>query len=241
MAKAKKQEEKLSPEEIEKQKREQERKEKEDKERKELEAKRAEKEKKAKLREERKKKQEKAEVKRIKRVIEFPFKTLFQVCLLLSVLFFVVQFFGIEIELYRSVFNAFMMFVALYLGFGLVMVAIFFVVAEDKTKKYEAIIKENEEKAKLEEEQKQAELEKMESEIRKNEKRKREELNQAPITEISAFDITEDMAEQKELNEHSDIDEPKLLDEPDIKDFNFEDLNQLQTDEQTLEPVEEKK
>lgn len=228
MAKEKKQDTKLSPEEIEKQKREQERKEKEEKERQELEAKRKEKERKAKLREAKQKKQEKAEIKRIKRVIEFPFKTLFEVCLLLSVLFFVVQFFGIEIELYRSVFNAFMMFVALYLGFGLILVAIFFVIAEDKKKELEQIIKENEEKARQEEEQKQAELDKMENEIKENQQKKRNERLQAQTAQapdVSSFDITEDMVmPQPETNELDNNDQ-KLLDEPKIEDFKFDDLN----------------
>lgn len=160
----------------EKKKKLQERKEREEREKQELERKKKEKEKKQKAREARIKKKEIAERKRIKEVLRFPFKTLFEVSLLISFLAFIAMFFGMQLELMKSVFNSFFIFSALYLGFGVVIIAIAYVMSEKRKKEMEEQKQLEAEQRKAEEEERQAKQERLREEIKEAEMHREEEL-----------------------------------------------------------------
>ncbi len=143
-----------------------------------------EREKKQKIKEKRQKKRELKEQKRIRGIIDLPFKLLLNISLIICLLFFIIQFVGNSLEFPRSLYYTFLLFVTVYLGGGLVMVAYFFILSDKRKKELEAIKKENEEKQRLEkerleQEQKEAienrkiEMEATESDL---ERRRREEL-----------------------------------------------------------------
>ncbi len=160
----------------EKKKKLQERKEREDREKQELERKQKEKEQKKKAREARVKKKELAERKRIKEVLRFPFKTLFEVSLLLSFLVFIAMFFGMQLELMKSIFYSFFIFTTLYLGFGVAIIGIAYVMSEKRKKEMEEQKLLEEEQRKAEEEERQAKQEKLREEIKEAEMHREEEL-----------------------------------------------------------------
>lgn len=74
------------------------------------------------------------EKKRIKSYLQFPFKMLFNTSLLISLIFLVYRYYWQNVDIYRSIVNFFIIFSALYLGFGSIMVTVFFVLAERKRK-----------------------------------------------------------------------------------------------------------
>jgi lipid-A-disaccharide synthase-like uncharacterized protein len=122
---------KIDPKEEEKN-REKERLEREKKEEAELKKKHEEKQKKKKEKEKRMLAKQKKEAKRVKTMINLPFKLLGQISLLITTLAFIIMFFGIEKPLNDTVFNSFMIFTALYLGVGVIMVGLFLLVSQDK-------------------------------------------------------------------------------------------------------------
>lgn len=122
---------KIDPKEEEKL-REKERLEREKKEEAELKKKHDEKQKKKKEKEKRMLAKQKKEAKRVKTMINLPFKLLGQISLLITTLAFIIMFFGIEKPLNDTVFNSFMIFTALYLGVGVIMVGLFLLVSQDK-------------------------------------------------------------------------------------------------------------
>lgn len=158
--------EELSPEEIEKKRREQERKDKEAKERAELEKKKKEKEAKRKRIEKRQKKKQKEELKRIKTIIDFPFNTLFHVSSLITLIYFIVIFFGSDELLYKAIYNSFIVFTSLYLGFGIVLVAIFLLISEKREKEFQEELRIIMEKRKEEEERRLQDMKDIEAEIK---------------------------------------------------------------------------
>ena len=160
----------------EKKKKLQERKEREDREKQELERKQKEKEQKRKAREARIKKKELAERKRIKEVLRFPFKTLFEVSLLISFLSFIALFFGLQVELTKALFNSFFIFTTLYLGFGVVIIGIAYMMSEKRKKEMEEQKIRDEEQRKADEEERQAKQERLREEIKEAEMHREEEL-----------------------------------------------------------------
>jgi uncharacterized membrane protein YcjF (UPF0283 family) len=209
--------ENISPEELEKQRREKEKKDKEEREKKELEKKRKEKEAKLKRIQKRVKQKEKEEIKRIKTIVEFPFKTLFQVSSLITSLFFIVVFFGKGEELYKAVYNSFIVFTALYLGLGIVLVAIFLVMSERKEKELEAELEAIMAERKAEEDKKIKEMQDMENEIKAAASSSKSIHNPEPI----AFNIEElqagamDNMNQLPGNDHefADAEDGEIFDE----------------------------
>lgn len=149
---------KKTPEQI---KREKERAELEKKEEAELKKRQKEKLKKKKEKEKRIEKQKKREMKRIKSLVNLPFKLLLQVSSLITALSFIVIFFGYETPLMRTIYLCFLIFTMLYLGLGLVMIAIFFLVSQDKIVEMEELKKIEEEQKKLERAAEERELEEM--------------------------------------------------------------------------------
>lgn len=165
------------------------------------------KEKKKKLKEKKIKKAEEKEKKRIKSIIDFPFKLLLQSCLLITVLAFIIQYFGAEIELSKAIFYSFLLFTLLYLGIGLVIVAIFFVLSDNK--KQELI-----EQKRIEEELKIAEEKRIaEEEVLAEERRQEEERTR--LEELEKF--------KKSQTENTNNSIP-IPDEPEFQTFSTDDL-----------------
>lgn len=158
-----------------------ERKEREKKEKKEFEKKRKEKLKKEKERQARIKRKEAKERKRINSIIKYPFKVLFQISFIFASLYFIVKFFSDSLELTaesfsKTIFSAFLLFSAIYLGVGAVIVAITYIIAENKKRELEEKKRLEEEQARLEEEQRLEKLSKIEQELKEAELRRQEEL-----------------------------------------------------------------
>jgi len=154
-----------------------EKKEREKREKKEHEDREKEKIKKKKLRQKRKKAKEDKEKKRIKKAISFPFKTLFQASTFFSLILFIVMYWGNSFDIQSSVFNAFMLFISLYFGVGVVMVAIFFVISQHKEIEMEERKRQEEEDRQREIEREKEELDRMDREIKEAERLREQELN----------------------------------------------------------------
>lgn len=157
-------EEQLSEEELEKQKRDQEREERikaeEEKEKerlKEKEKKKKDREKRIKLREKQQKKKENRKRKQIKKMINFPFKILLQTSLLLTLIVFILKYFGDSNILIDAMLSAFYIFLTIFLGGGIIMTAIYYVLSQRKEKELKEIIELEAEKLRLEEEEKKKE------------------------------------------------------------------------------------
>jgi uncharacterized membrane protein YcjF (UPF0283 family) len=150
--------------------------EREKKEKQEYDQKRKEKEKKKQARQKTLQRNVKKEQKRIKEAINFPFKILFQAGLSIASVFFIVEYFGRGKELYKAMFNSFLLFTAVYLGVGVLMITIFYVMAESKKREKEEQ-KHLEEENKAKDEQFMLEQQaKREEESRENERKRREEM-----------------------------------------------------------------
>ncbi len=140
------------------------------------------------------KKQVKDSKKTLKRVINYPFNTLFQIGALIGILYFSYAYFGNEIDLKIALLNSFLYFTVIYLGVGLLYSIVIYFVASNR-------IKDEEEKKRLKEEQMNWEREKMElqkskyqeelrmAELRREEELKRfRELNQKKSNELPPGD-----------------------------------------------------
>lgn len=225
----------LSAEELEKQKREKDRKEKEEREKKIIDDKRKEKEAKRKRIEKRQKKQQKQEMIRIKKIIEFPFKTLFQVSSLITFIYFIVYFFGREEMLYKAVYNSFIVFISLYLGLGIIIVALFLVISEKKEKELEEELTKLNEEKKRDEEYRLNEMKQMEEEIKSANKKSTKGKQMIGNIDIDTqlmpemgFDTLPDSENEhfEDLGDTETLDELKILNKADNFDdteFNEED------------------
>jgi hypothetical protein len=98
-------------------------------------------EKKYKERIQRRKKREQKEMKRIHSIIEFPFKFLFNACLVVGLVFFIYKYFGQSQDLGNSLLNAFIVFSVSYIGFGAIMMLVLFIVSAAKKEKLREAIK----------------------------------------------------------------------------------------------------
>lgn len=187
----------------EQKRREKEKEEREKEEQKEIEQKRKEKEKRKKKREKLRKKKTKEEKKRIRTLINFPFKVLNHVTLLLTTLSFIIIFFAFEVDIRTTLLYCFYIFTLLYLGVGSVMVAIYLLLAKDKEKELIEQMKRDEEEARLEEERRQeeelAKLEEIEKEI--SEKRLAEPSQTKELPESTGQMSMDDMGMQTDLPE----------------------------------------
>lgn len=125
--------------------REKEREEREKKEEVELKKKLEEKQKKRKEKEKRIAAKKKKESKRVKSLINLPFKLHIQISLLITILSAIILFFGLEIELLKTIYITFLIFTIFYLGTGIIMVGVFFLVSEEKLAEAEELRKKEEE------------------------------------------------------------------------------------------------
>lgn len=136
------------------------------------------------------KKQVKESKKTLKRIINYPFSSLFNIGALIGIIYFSYAYFGNELELKLALLNSFLFFTAVYFGFGLLYTVIIYFIANYR-------VKEQEEKRRLKEEQMNWEREKMElqkskyqeelrmAELRREEELKRfRELNQKKSNEL---------------------------------------------------------
>lgn len=115
------------------------------------------------------KKLEKKENKRIKKAINFPYKLLFRISSLLTLLFFILTFFYIQVDIYKAVFYTFWVFFALWGGGGVIMASIYYMISVDKEQELreQKIIDElliEEEERRIEEEE-QREIDQLEKHI----------------------------------------------------------------------------
>ena len=172
--------EKLSQEELERRQREEDRKKKEEQEQKEFQKRQKEKLEKKKRIEKRQQQRQKEEMRKVRKIVNFPFQTLFHVCTLITTLYFVVVYFGKGTEIYKSVYNSLILFTALYLGFGIVVVAIFMIMSVSKEKELLAELALMEEKKKAEEEAKLRKMKDAEIEISEDTKSKLHEQPKLP-------------------------------------------------------------
>lgn len=202
MAKNKEKKTKLSPEEekIEKERLERLKKEEND-----LKQKSKEKEKRRKEREKKIRAKEKKEERRIRNIIGFPFRTLFQLSLFFTLVSFLIIYFGNGFDIMAALYICFLIFIFLYFVVGIVMVIGYWKISEEK-------IKELENRKKQEKQEEEERLRQEEEEL--------EQLLKAEIDDIEADS-------QGESNR-----EPILLDGRemensfDIPEINLDDFNQ---------------
>jgi hypothetical protein len=102
------------------------------KEEKELKKRLKEKDKRKKDREKKRTSRENLEKKRIRGILNFPFKTLFLVSSLLSMIAFVMMFFGGKIDIIKAIYISTLVFTFLFLSVGIIMIGGFFVVSQEK-------------------------------------------------------------------------------------------------------------
>ncbi len=145
----------LTPDE---QKAEQERLAREKKEEDELKKKHAEKIKLKKEKAARIKKKHKKEEKRVKSLINLPFKLLSQISLLITLFCFITLFFGLNKPINDTILYSFFVFILLYVGIGTIMVGMFFLVSEDKIVEMEEMKKVELERLKMEKTKEEEEL-----------------------------------------------------------------------------------
>ena len=219
----------------EKEKREKDRKAKEEKEKKELALKRKEKQKKQKLRDERRKKREMLERRRIMKIVNFPFKALMQGSLLAAVITFIILYVNSEFDLLPSAFNSFLVFATLYIGIGIIMIAVFFTISEIKKKELSDKLKEEENRRMEEQRQKAEELAKLEGKRRKDEiqrveeikrfreQQQRAEFKQPPTGKMIQQQVDEIMIEKEMSNMADMVDMDNVPEE--ITEVGFEEFN----------------
>ncbi len=114
-------------------------------------------ERKQKLKEKRQKIREEKERKRIRSIIDYPFKVIHNAAAVLSLIFFLVNFFGNSMELLASLYRSFLLFLVADIGGCIVVFAIFYVMSIRKEQELKDQIRQTEEQMKLEEERKKKE------------------------------------------------------------------------------------
>lgn len=166
----------IKKEETEKERREREKAEREKKDKEELEKRRQEKIRKKKARDKRIKNKEEKERKRIKSIINFPYQTLFRVSALFFFMSFLLLFFWFSLNIEKAMLSSFFIFSLIYIGAGIIMMGIFFLISENKKKEIEEQKKLEEEQRKIEEDRRKEQLEELEKEMKLTEQRRDEEL-----------------------------------------------------------------
>ncbi len=90
-----------------------------------------------KLKEKRLKAEKKREIKRIKTLVNLPFKLLLHISLLITMFLAIVLYFWIELDIKTTLLYLFFIFSLVYFGVGGVMVAVFYLLGEDRKKELE--------------------------------------------------------------------------------------------------------
>jgi hypothetical protein len=144
-------------------------------------------EKKQKERLSRRKQREQKEMKRIRSIIDFPFKFLFQASLVIGLVFFIFKFFGQSEAIGTSLLIAFIVFAAVYIGVGGIMMLVLFFVSANKKEKLREMIRQEKEQKKLLEQKRAEEEARLESQFNNGlaeEMRRRQESSRAANREI---------------------------------------------------------
>ena len=202
------------------------------KEEKELKKRLKEKDKRKKDRDKKRTSRENLEKKRIRGILNFPFKTLFLVSSLLSMIAFVMMFFGGKIDIIKAIYISTLIFTFLFLSVGVIMIGGFFVISQEKISE----IKKNKQK---EDKQEKERLKKEEQELEDllqaemqvlGREKSRSRENQEPIllegalSEDFGLNIdTEDTKEEFPLEEK--LPEPANMFEDEDFSFNDEELD----------------
>lgn len=113
---------------------------------------------------------EKKEEKRIRRLVKFPFKTLFQLSLLAGAITFLIQHYGSEVDMIRSLYRGSLAVLAFLLGGGLIMAVLVWIISDIKKKELEQEIEAERERLRLEEEERAKHLRALEEEIKVSER-----------------------------------------------------------------------
>ena len=183
---------------------------------KELKKEQKEKEAKAKAREKRRQKKIKDEEKRIKGLVNFPFKLLWHLTSLITVFAFLIIYFVAEVEIYKTLLWTFFIFTFLYLGGGGVMVGYFLLLSIERKKELEELVRIEEEEKILEEkmrhEQEIAELEAIERDLAVK-RNTRQSINELPANN-SQHNASFDDFDGEQLLGDKNLDD---LDLPDIE------------------------
>lgn len=165
---------------------------------------------------------QKKEQKRIKWLVNLPFLTLFKVSTLITALSFIAIFFWLGTDLYYSLIYSFLIFTSIYLGVGILLVAIFYLISLDKEYELKEEIrlerqKElDDEKARQEEEMR--ELDALEREL--TEKKLKQDTPAPELPDGSTNNMLDDSLEDEsmQLPEYDEnVQEPDL----DISDTNI--------------------
>lgn len=156
----------------------------------------------------------KAENKRIKEEVNFPFKMLFSVTLLISLLSFILIFFGLNFSIYDSLLYTFYIFSFFYLGAGAVMAGIYYLIAQDKRNKYLAQLEREEIAAEEVERQRKAD------ELAEIEEIEREAIRVRPNSKSSSAISLPEMS----IADEKDSDLPELP-ESASSDFDMEGMH----------------
>lgn len=192
-----------------------------------------ERDKKRKKKKQKMRKMQKKEQKRIKWLVNLPFLTLFKVSSLITALAFIAIYFWIGTELYYSLIYSFFIFTSIYLGVGILLVAIFYLLSLDKEFELKEEIrlerqKElDEEKARQDEEMR--ELEALERELAEKKLKK-----DSPTAELSERNNDEP---DELLTDETNIQLPEYDDSSQEPDFDFfEKTKTTSNDEDKLIP-----
>lgn len=208
-----------------------------------------EKERKRKLKEKRIKEQRKEEIKRIKTLINLPFKLLLHISLFVTMFMSIIFFFWLELDIKTTLIYMFLIFTAFYFGIGIVMVAAVILFSEDKKKELEELqriekVKEEIEAQRLRDAE-EAKLQILERDLAamKRNDNKSQELLQSSQKETKQIPPSQQAPDQQSIDEEFDLlnntDEQFTLPETSIP-IN-DDLNRINIDnELSQENISEK-
>lgn len=239
----------LSPEE---QKREKELKQKEKEEKALIAKMQKEKEQKRKLKEKRIKEERKQEIKRIKTLINLPFKLLLHLSLLATMMMSIILYFWLELDLKTTLIYLFLIFTFFYFGIGIIMVAAVLMISEDKKKELEELQRIEREREEIEtqrlreaEEAKLQILERDLASMRSNEQKGPEMLASMqeakqipPVNQNESESITDEMSNLiEDSNEQFSLPETSISINEDLNDFAFEQEQRI-VEEQKNEDID---
>ena len=112
-------------------------------------------------------KQLKVERRRIRDSVEFPFKMLFNVSALVGILAFFIKFFTQSQELINALTNGFIVFSTIYLGFGIILLIVILVMADNRKKEQLEKKRQLDEQRMQENEHRMADQERIDEEMRR--------------------------------------------------------------------------
>lgn len=188
-----------------------------------------EKEKRRKMKEKRLKDEKKREIKRIKTLVNLPFKLLLHVSLLITMFLTIILYFWIELDLKTTLLYLFFIFSFIYFGVGGIMVAAFYLLSEDRKREMLEIKRLEQEKIEQEElkriEEEELKLNELERDIaeKKNDSLKAKELL-PELTEMNSQQSTNNVSEVYDessplMLEESAFSLPDDFDDAGLNDF----------------------